>query len=127
VESDLAAREHERVYAESAEAWLLTLRERMAEVEADTDEARRLRGELARLSVERIAIGRDEEGRTKVDITYRFGPPAELEADSFRTVYEATKGSPMRTSMNSFLLVLRSSAAPSPGWGSNATLSTSAR
>ncbi len=30
--------------------------------------------------MERIVIGRDEEGRTKVDVTYRFGPPAMAES-----------------------------------------------
>ena len=83
-----------------------------------------MRRELAWLLVERITIDRNEDGRTKVDITYRFGPPTESEVDGFSTVYGTTKDSPMRTSMNSFLLVLRSSAVPSPGRRSNATWST---
>lgn len=81
-ESDLAAREQDRLAAESAEAWLMTLGKRVAEVEADTDEARRKRRELARLLVKRIEVGRDEGGNTQVHITYRFGPPnGEAEAD----------------------------------------------
>jgi site-specific DNA recombinase len=76
-ESDLAAREHDKLAAEGAEAWLMTLRERVAEVETDTENARRLRRELARLLVKRITVGSGEDGSTEVRITYRFGPPSE--------------------------------------------------
>ena len=44
-------------------------------MEQDTEEAFEGRRELAKLLVEKIVVGRDEEGRTKVDITYRFGQP----------------------------------------------------
>jgi hypothetical protein len=30
---------------------------------------------FAKLLVEKIVVGRDEEGQPKVDVTYRFGPP----------------------------------------------------
>jgi hypothetical protein len=55
----------------------LPVRENLQEVEADTQEAFDKRRELVRLLVERTAVSRTEEGRPKVDITYRFGPPAE--------------------------------------------------
>jgi hypothetical protein len=45
-------------------------------VEEDTEEAFESRRELAKLLVEKIVMARDEEGRPKVEITYRFGPPA---------------------------------------------------
>ena len=61
----------------------MTLRKNLAEVERDTEEAFEKRRELAKLLVEKITIGRDEEGKAKVDITYRFGPPeVPLEEDS---------------------------------------------
>jgi hypothetical protein len=53
----------------------MTLRENLQEVEADTQEALVKRRELVRLLVERIVVSQTEEGRPKVDITYRFGPP----------------------------------------------------
>jgi hypothetical protein len=123
----LAAREHDRLAAESAEAWLLTLRERVSEIEGDTPKAYQKRRELVRLLVEQITTSRDEEGRTRVEVRYRFGPPADGEEDGLSTVYGASKGSPMRTSMNPFLP--RSSASSGvviPGRGSRATLSTPA-
>ena len=61
--------------ARTTEAWLLTLRKNLAEVERDTEDAFESRRELAKLLVEKIVVGRDQEDRTRVDITYRFGPP----------------------------------------------------
>jgi hypothetical protein len=55
----------------------MTLRERIAEVEGDTEEAFEKRRELIKLLVERIDSGRDENDRARVQITYRFGPPSE--------------------------------------------------
>ena len=75
VEADLARAEEDSEVAASAEAWLLTLRENLQEVEADTQEAFDKRRELVRLLVDRIAVSRTEEGRPRLDITYRFGPP----------------------------------------------------
>jgi site-specific DNA recombinase len=82
VESDLAAQEQEKLAAADAATWLLTLRERLAEVEADTAEARRMRRELVRLLVQQISVGSNEDGATEVQITYRFGPPASQEEDT---------------------------------------------
>jgi site-specific DNA recombinase len=75
VESDLAAKHEEVELAESAEAWLLTLRERLSEVEEDSEEAFERRRQLVKLLVAGITAGKDEEGRPDVRITYRFGPP----------------------------------------------------
>ena len=61
--------------ARSSEAWLVTLRMNLEEIEQDTEEAFESRRELAKLLVEKITVGRNEEGRPKVEITYRFGPP----------------------------------------------------
>ena len=82
IEGHLAAREQDRLAANSAEAWLMTLQERVVEVEADTEEARRKRRELVRLLVEKITVSRTEDGSTEVQITYRFSPPREA-ADNF--------------------------------------------
>jgi hypothetical protein len=72
-----------RMVAESTEAWLVSLRENLSEVEQDTEEAFANRRTLVKLLVEQIIVSRDEtEGRPRVDITYRFGPPALQEADS---------------------------------------------
>jgi hypothetical protein len=75
VESDLATKHEEVELAESAEAWLLTLRERLSEVEENTEEAFERRRQLVKLLVAGITAGKDEEGRPDVRITYRFGPP----------------------------------------------------
>jgi hypothetical protein len=82
VEADLTLAQEEKALAASTEAWLVSLRENLEEVEADTEEAFTKRRELVKLLVEKIAASRDEEGRAKVDITYRFGPPAEEHAGS---------------------------------------------
>ena len=75
VEEELEAQhEHARV-AETAEAWLMSLRERVEEIEDDSLEAYKVRRQLVQLLVERIVVGRDENGDTSVRITYRFGPP----------------------------------------------------
>ena len=73
--SELAAREHDRLAARNVRAWLLTLRDRVEEVEEDTPEAYRKRRHLVRLLVSGITAGRDTDGRLDVRITYRFGPP----------------------------------------------------
>jgi hypothetical protein len=69
-----AQREHASV-AETAETWLMTLRDSVEEIGEDSAEAYAKRRELVRLLVERIMVGRDENRRTSVRITYRFGPP----------------------------------------------------
>jgi hypothetical protein len=79
VDADLSQSAEKKLAARSTEAWLLTLRERIAEVEEDAEEAFEKRRELAKLLVERIDVGRDEDGRARVRTTYRFGPPASPE------------------------------------------------
>jgi hypothetical protein len=82
VEADLTQKQQSRLAAKSTEAWLLTLREHVAEVEEDTEEAFEKRRQLVKLLVARIDVGRDEYGDIQVHITYRFGPPEpSLEAD----------------------------------------------
>ncbi len=49
--------------AESTEAWLMTLRKSLSKVERDSEEAWIARRELAKLLVEKISIGRNDEGR----------------------------------------------------------------
>jgi hypothetical protein len=76
VEADLAAHDQERLAAESIEAWLMTFRERVSEVEENTPEAFHKRQQLVRLLVERITLNRDGRDTAAV-ITYRFGSPNE--------------------------------------------------
>jgi len=77
VETDLAQRQENALAARSTVAWLTKLRENLAEIERDTEEAFEKRRELVKLLVERLTVGRAENGRARVDITYRFGPPAD--------------------------------------------------
>ncbi len=76
VEAEIAGKKEQQNLAETTASWLATLRGRIAEVEADTEEARATRRELVRLLVEAVEVDRTEEGKTRVRITYRFGPPA---------------------------------------------------
>ena len=75
VEAQLSEKSEHKQLAENSAAWLATLRGRVTEVEADTEEAFSKRRELVKLLVESIIAGRDEEGKLRVEITYRFGPP----------------------------------------------------
>jgi site-specific DNA recombinase len=85
VESDFSQRRGQKELAASTHAWLMTLRERIAEVETDTEEAFAKRRQLVKLLVARIDLGRDENGRPRARITYRFGPPAKLSPPGLRT------------------------------------------
>ena len=61
----------------------MALRERIAEVEEDTEEAYRARRHLVKLLVQSITIGKKhEDGGIEVRITYRFGPPSPPPADA---------------------------------------------
>jgi site-specific DNA recombinase len=77
VEADIGRKEENKLTAQTTEAWLMTLRERIEEVEEDTGEALERRRELVKLLVEQIKVDRNEDGHTQVQITYRFGPPPE--------------------------------------------------
>jgi hypothetical protein len=74
VEGDLSKKEESKLAAMTTEAWLLSLRTNLSEVEQNTEEAYLKRHELVKLLVEKITVDRNEYGRAKVDITYRFGP-----------------------------------------------------
>jgi site-specific DNA recombinase len=75
VESDLQRWREEVELVQDAEAWLLTLKSRLSEVEEDTEEAFENRRQLAKLLVAGITAGTGEDGQLDVQITYRFGPP----------------------------------------------------
>ena len=76
-ETDLSQRRERAELADTTYAWLTTLRERISEVEEDTEDAFGKRRELVRLLVESITVGRNEDGQIEVQTTYRFSPPAE--------------------------------------------------
>ena len=76
VEAERSQKREQTDLADTTEVWLRTLWERVKEVEEDTPEAFRKRRQLVRLLVQSISAGkRPEDGRTEVQITYRFGPP----------------------------------------------------
>ena len=77
-EAELSMVEEDRLVARNTEAWLLSLRKNVVEVEQDTDEAFRKRRERVKLLIEKISAGRGEDGRLRVDISYRFSPPEPL-------------------------------------------------
>ena len=85
VETELSQKRKHTELAQTAHAWVTTLRERINEVEEDTQEAFRVRRKLVRLLVVGVTVGeKREDGSTNVRITYRFDPPDEWdkEADS---------------------------------------------
>jgi site-specific DNA recombinase len=94
VEDKLARRREHVEVAETTEAWLMTLRERVSEIEEDTEEAHATRRELVRFLVERIITGRDEDGCTRVEVVYRFGPP-EPSGDEDAFVGGVTNSTPL--------------------------------
>ncbi len=61
--------------ARNTEDWLLTPRKNPTEVEQDTEEAFRKCRELVKPPIEKLGADRDEDGRVRVDIRYRFSPP----------------------------------------------------
>jgi site-specific DNA recombinase len=78
VEADLSRRHEETELAASTEAWLITLRERIHEVEGDSEEAFRARRQLVRLLVDGIVIEDRRKGEgPRVRITYRFDETSE--------------------------------------------------
>jgi site-specific DNA recombinase len=78
LEAELSQKRADQGLTEAAHAWLVALRERIAEVEEDTEEAFRARRQLVKLLVQSITVGKKhEDGGIEVRITYRFGPPSE--------------------------------------------------
>jgi hypothetical protein len=61
---------------ETTRARLAVLRQRLAKVEEETEEAFRERRQLVKFLVAGITAGsRKEDGSAEIRITYRFGPP----------------------------------------------------
>jgi len=79
-EVDLSQVQENVLAAKTTEAWLMTLRERTAELDEDTVEAFDKRRALTMLLVDRIDLGRSESGNVRARITYRFGPSSENQA-----------------------------------------------
>jgi hypothetical protein len=83
VEAELFQKRAHQELTEAAHAWLVALRERIAEVEEDTEEAFRARRQLVKLLVQSITVGeKREDGSIEVRITYRFGPPSPPPAEA---------------------------------------------
>ena len=79
IEAEIAEADAEQARAEGTAAYLNTLADRLAEVEADTTEAFAKRRELVQLLVASLTAELGEEyGRPRVRIRYRFGPPPEV-------------------------------------------------
>jgi hypothetical protein len=76
VEADLSQRRERMELTETTRAWLAVLRQRLAEVEEETEEAFRSRRQLVKFLVAGITAGnRREDGSAEIRITYRFEPP----------------------------------------------------
>ena len=81
VEADLSQYAEKQEIAKTTSAWLATLRARIPEVEAETEEAYRTRRQLVKLLVAGVTIGRRGDGEREIRITYRFGPPTEPDTE----------------------------------------------
>lgn len=75
VEAELSQSQEQAALADTAEAWLYALRERLEAVEEDTEEGFEARRRLVNLLVSGITAGRQEDGSPEIKITYRFGSP----------------------------------------------------
>lgn len=82
VEADLSHWQEQAALTDTTHAWLLSLKRRITDVEENTPEAFRERKQLVELLVETISVGKQDDGRAEVQITYRFGPPPDSEAGS---------------------------------------------
>jgi site-specific DNA recombinase len=84
IEAERSQKREQAELADTTEVWLQTLWERVEEVEEDTPEAFQKRRQLVRLLVQSISADkRPEDGRTEIQITYRFGPPSEATAEAY--------------------------------------------
>ena len=82
VEAELSERQERESLTDTTQAWLHSLGRRLDEVEEDTPEGFKKRKQLVGLLVEAISLGRSQqEGRPEVQITYRFGPPPDSDAE----------------------------------------------
>jgi hypothetical protein len=111
VEDELEAQRGHVEVAETAEAWPMTLSERVKEIEEDAPEAYQKRRQLVKLLVERILVGRDENGSTSVRITYCFGPP-EPSGDVDDVVYGGEHAPAQFASVQVMLLSTPAQALP---------------
>jgi hypothetical protein len=76
VEAELSERRERTTLTDTTHAWLLSIRQRLEEVEEDTPEGFEKRKQLVRLLVAEVTVGKKpEDAQTEVRITYRFGPP----------------------------------------------------
>jgi hypothetical protein len=83
IEVELSERHERMALTDTTHAWLLSLRQRLEEVENDTPEWFEKHKQLLGLLVESISLGKSQqEGRAEVQITYRFGPPLASDAES---------------------------------------------
>ena len=83
IEAELSERRERMALTDTTHAWLLSLRQRLEEVEDDTPEGFEKRKQLVGLLVESISLGKSQqEGRAEVQITYRFGPLPASDAES---------------------------------------------
>jgi hypothetical protein len=83
VEAELSERQERTALTNTTHAWLLSLRRRLADIEADTPEGFEKRKQLVGLLVESISLDKTQDGgRAEVQITYRFGPPPDSDAES---------------------------------------------
>ena len=78
VEADLAREEQDAAAERSTAMWLMSLRGNLEVLEKDTNEAWHGRRELVEQLVEQVTVSRTEDGRAKVDITYKFAPPVQV-------------------------------------------------
>jgi site-specific DNA recombinase len=84
VEAELSERQERKSLTDTTQAWLLSLRRSLDEVEEDSPEAFEKRKQLVGLLVESISLGRSQEGgRAEVQVTYRFGPPPASDAEPY--------------------------------------------
>ncbi len=88
----LAQKREQAQLAESAEVWLVALRESVSEIEVDTEEAFEKRRQLVELLVAGITAGK-KDGRPDVRITYRFSPPSKTDIGGEETVVDGVKNS----------------------------------
>ena len=83
MEAELSQKREHQELTEAAHTWLVVLRERIAGVEEDTEEAFRVRRQLVKLLVQSITVGtKHEDGGIEVRITYRFIPPSPPPAEA---------------------------------------------
>jgi septal ring factor EnvC (AmiA/AmiB activator) len=83
VDAELSESRERTALKDTTHAWLLSLGRCLDEIEEATPEGFEKRKQLVGLLVESISLGKSkQEGRAEVQITYRFGPPPDSNAES---------------------------------------------